>query len=197
MRFTVELAAFKFHKGLMTKTLKHQIRQNILIAAKEFIEEAAPRTPVHTGMARGGFLNLQALLNMTHKKPDVNIPTTIQAFSSTGRYLKYKDNDTGLLINKSPRNARRFSTPRNEILTEVDGAWKFTYENRVTHFNAPSNVRRWRAFQSGRDAMKASLKSLKRTYPRISSFIMSAKIEKGRQSAWKFSGSNADRQVKD
>lgn len=187
MRIAIKVGAFKFNKGEMTKTLKHQIRQNILLGAKAFIEEAAPRVPVHTGMARGSFLNLQALLNSAHKNPDVDIPTTIQARDpQTGGYLKYRDNDTRKYINKSPQNARRFSTGRQEILTEVDGVWKFTYETRVTHFNAPDNVRRWQSFEFGRAAMRDKIKTLKVTYPRISSFIMSTTVDGGRQNPWKY-----------
>lgn len=188
MRVYATLACFKFNKGEMTKTLRNQIRQNILVASKDFIEIAAPLTPVDTGMARGSFLNLQALLGATGHKPDVDIPTTPQRKRVNGRVLKYYHYDENRsfvgVYPKTPKSAKSLSTPREKILTEVEGQWKFTYETRVTHFNI--NDRRWKAFELGRHAMLNRLGLLQKKLPKIKSFILRSTLSAGRQNGYSY-----------
>ena len=193
MRVYATLALFKFNKGEMTKTIKNQIRQNILMASKDLIEVAAPLTPVDTGMARGSFLNLQALLGATGHSPDVDIPTTPQRKRKNGRALKYYHYDENRslvgIYPKTPESARSLSTPREKILTEVEGQWKFTYETRVTHFNI--NDRSWQAFELGRHAMLEKMTSIQKKLPRIKSFILGSTLSGGRQNGYSYLEKNS------
>lgn len=193
MRVYATLACFKFNKGEMTKTLKNQIRQNILIAAKDFIEVAAPLTPVDTGMARGSFLNLQALLGATGHSPDTDIPITPQrklerrrADGTSTLIYKHYDEKKSFVRDypKTPESARSLSTPREKILTEVEGQWKFTYETRVTHFNI--NDRYWQAFELGRGVMLERLKLLQKKLPKIKSFILRSTLSAGRENGYSY-----------
>lgn len=166
----------------------------MLQAAEQFIQTAAPRVPIDTGMARGSFLNLLQLLKANGYGHGVFIPTEPQKVSSTGKPLMYYPVRVGRhggrktaiyssrTMPKTPVTAMQLSTALNSILTLKGEQWVFTYETRVNHFNLNEYARNWHAFVLGRQAMDAYLLStkVKDQLPNLSSYLKVSTLGSGR-----------------
>lgn len=166
----------------------------MLQAAEQFIQTAAPRVPIDTGMARGSFLNLLQLLRANGYGHGVFIPTEPQRVSDTGKPLRYYPVRVGRhggrkyaiysskTMPKTPATAMKLSTALHSILALKGDQWVFTYETRVNHFNLNEYARNWHAFVLGRQAMDAFLVSakVKDALPDLSSYVKVSTLSSGR-----------------
>lgn len=166
----------------------------MLQAAEQFIEIAAPRVPIDTGMARGSFLNLLQLLNVNGLGHNVYIPKEPQRVGNDGKPLRYYPVRVGRhagkkvaihsskSLQKTPATAMKLSTALNGILVLKGEQWVFTYETRVNHFNLNEYARNWHAFVLGRQAAAAYLTSakVKEFLPNLSSYVSVSVISSGR-----------------
>lgn len=170
----------------------------MLRAAEQFLEVAAPRVPIDTGMARGSFLNLMHLLNANGYGHGALIPDEPQRVLKSGKPLKYYHVRVGRVhgkkvavyssraMPKTPATAMQLSTSIDSILTLKGKEWVFQYETRVAHFNINEYGRSWQAFRLGREAMAAFLQSneVVKMLPNLSDYVSVTGIDSGRHNPY-------------
>ena len=190
MRIFVSLSAFKFDTSGYTQAFSRAMRKNVLRGASDFLEVASRQVPVDTGLARGGFLNLLALVRSAGFKPDVDIPTVAQRKLKNGKKIRYKHyskfGNFQRNYPKEPATGRILSTPKEKILREVDGRWQFQYEIRVNYFNVNEVDRGWQSFESGRHVFEFRMKHAKVNFPQVRSYMLRTTVTGGRAAAYKY-----------
>lgn len=173
MRMYGTIDVLSFDDKEYSKALRKRLEKAFREAASEFVRAAVPLIPVETGMARGSFLNIGRLLKIL-------IPITPTRFNQQ-YYIANR-----ISLPKTPEQGALLSTPNNELFKWDGNKFKFTFESRVFHltledvFGVRSPSAPWRAFETGRDAFIAHIKSLKGLFPDIKQFMSKATITFGR-----------------
>lgn len=166
MRISIVATKLQFNaRGYVTETYK-TLRTQMLMAAAEFVKEAAPLVPIDTGMARGSFLNMLQLLDKNSNTESGNIgeyardipqgiPTEAQRRNRNNSYIKYHHSDDKI-YRKAPQTAKKFSTSRGQIIKREGDKLVFNYEIDVVHFNVMDEFNpygpSWHAIRRGRTA---------------------------------------------
>jgi len=199
MRISATIKTLEFDVKGAEKDFLAAAYHIMLRAADQFLQSAAPAVPIHTGMARGSFLNMMHLLRANGYGHGVFIPESPQAVASDGQPLRYFHVTVGRgsprravrsssSMPKTPETARSLSTEMDKILTLKGQQWQLAYETRVAHFNQNEYQRNWRAFAIGKQAMDAYLLSpanIKGALPNLMSYVKVSTLSSGRSNPYK------------
>ena len=162
--FTIEIQRF-------TERMQEAIRKRMRVSARAFIRAAVTTglVPIDTGMARGSFLNIGALLKVA-----------IPAYGGRTGAWYYTG---GEKLPKTPETGAELSTQAPQVFSDNGKVFKFYYGTDVIHYNindffphtpgAP-----WGSYEAGGNAFISEMLNgkLKKYIPSIKSAILVGRI---------------------
>ena len=176
MRIYGTIDTLTFDSKKYSAALKKRLEKEFRLAVAAFVRAAVPLIPVQTGMARGSFLNIGALVREL-------VPITPTRFNQ-----RYYATASGASLPKTPAQGAALSTPKSQILKWDGNTFKFQFQSRVFHltlndfFGGGSPTAPWGAFEAGRQAFMNHLKGLKGVFPDVKSFFTKTTLTFGRGS---------------
>lgn len=194
MRFYASLNKITINKEKLDRDIYKVIDESFYDAIESFGQEAARAVPIHTGMARGSFLNLRAFLER-HGRTISAIPEIPQALLKSGkpyRYVHTKSIKGKSNFTKTPYTAKtRFSTKSTQVYKRKGYIPNFTYETRVKHYNLNDTNTMitvasspWYSFDTGKLAFISTLKeAIKvRQLTKLKDYLLVSTITQGSES---------------
>jgi hypothetical protein len=184
------MVRINLNRDKLSGAMKAAVKAIFSEAAVKFLETVAPAIPVDTGMARGSFLNMLALLENKGYTPDVDIPSQPQRTKKDGRPYSYKHTD-GRRMPKTPRQGALLSTKKSQIIRFVDNRIQVEFNSQVKHLNLNERLATrvpgtpWMAFSRGRDKFLKEIRSAKGAIPELTSYLVMTTLTVGEGSPFK------------
>lgn len=162
--FKITYDVIKIDNEAYRRAVTNYILNKMYDAARAFVRAAIPKVPVDTGMARGTFLNVGRLLNVT-------IPINIK---SVGKLY----NNRGQILPKQPESGAALAIKADRALRFQGDTFIFEFNQDVFHYNlneffgghAPTAP--WRSYVVGQEAYNRSFASnFIKEFPQIQDYI--------------------------
>lgn len=198
-KISAKFFAFTIDKKKYTKTLDEEIKRQMRMAARAFLNVAMRAVPVRTGFARGSLRNLAEAAGLSGGGGGTATPAALflkisqgLRFPSSKNDMKqagakmpldyYRDGTRKIL--KTPQGGRDFATPPNQIITVSNYLYSFNFETFITYFrindafeNPKNKGTPWNAFKFGLATFNNYLKTNALSkLPRVDAFVIETKI---------------------
>lgn len=198
-KMTAKFFAFTIDQRKYTKTLDEEIKRQMRMAARAFLNVAMRAIPVRTGFARGSLKNLAEAAGLSGGGGGTATPAALflkvsrgLRFPSTREDMKragaqmpleyYRDGTRKIL--KTPQGGRDFATPASQIITVSNYLYSFNFETFITYFrindafqNPKNKGTPWNAFKFGRATFVNYMNTTAISkLPRVDAFVIETAI---------------------